>query len=62
MKWVLLIVVMAACSQAPKKGETRGKIDLKFFELSEVWRTDTVLMTPESVLMTRSMTACMFQI
>lgn len=50
MKWVLLIVVMAACSQAPKKGETRGKIDLKFFELSEVWRTDTVLMTPESVL------------
>lgn len=50
MKWVLLIVVMGACSQAPKKGETRGDSGLRSFELKEVWRTDTVLRTPESVL------------
>jgi len=48
--WGVLLLVLGACSQASKKGETSTKEVYPLFDLVEVWRTDTVLQTPESVL------------
>lgn len=44
-------LVLAGCSSGnKKKGDLQGAVAIKAFELEEVWRTDTLLRTPESVI------------
>ena len=48
----LSLCLLAACKSGTKKSsETSGPAALKQFELVEAWRTDTLLLTPESVIL-----------
>lgn len=46
-----LIVIAGSCRQGTKKASDQADTEtFKQYELSEIWRTDTVLKTPESVV------------
>jgi hypothetical protein len=48
---IVLAIAASSCSQGgKKKSQGTDMPALKKFSLTEVWRTDTVLMTPESVI------------
>jgi hypothetical protein len=48
---IVLAIVTASCSQGRKKtSQPANRPALRKFSLVEVWRTDTVLLTPESVI------------
>lgn len=47
---LILSLISASCKPGNKKLPEQSKNSVKQFELSELWRTDTVLMTPESVV------------
>lgn len=50
----IIIQVTASCKPGNKKSADQIKGDIKQFEIIELWRTDTVLMTPESVIYDKS--------
>jgi len=48
----ILIIAVAACKPGTKKqAENTGTEAIKQFEIVEAWRTDTLLQTPESVIL-----------
>ncbi len=47
---VFASLVVVSCKTANKKSADVSSSAIKQFEIVEVWRTDTVLMTPESVI------------
>jgi len=48
----LIIIALTGCKSGNKKSSDQNKkVALKQFEIVEVWRSDTVLMTPESVIL-----------
>jgi len=49
---LLIIIALASCRQGTKKTSDAGEHDtIKQFEIVEQWRTDTLLLTPESVIL-----------
>jgi len=49
-----LVIVLASCKGGKSKAnENEAAIPARQFELSEAWRSDTILMTPESVIYDR---------
>jgi len=50
----IISLVSASCKPGNKKTVDQIKSDIKQFEITELWRTDTVLMTPESVIYDKS--------
>ncbi|MCU0456960.1 MAG: hypothetical protein MUE74_11710 [Bacteroidales bacterium] len=58
MKNILLIslaaIAMAGCNSGSKKAADKAAATaIRQFEIKEAWRTDTILMTPESVILDR---------
>jgi len=58
MKRILLIsfaaIAIGACNSGSKKAADRSASGaVRQFEIKEAWRTDTILMTPESVILDR---------
>jgi DNA-binding beta-propeller fold protein YncE len=51
LSFVLLLFLVSCSSQKKKTGEDAGDVEaVKKFELVEVWKTDTLLRVPESVI------------